>query len=198
MNLRDPKNQIFIAVFILFGAAIYYWSVGIYSSYNEKISSLVVEQSTLASKLNSVKQKAATKEELDATFRELQKRSKRVAILLPETKQDESFLNQVHGAAQLTNSVVKKITPLGTVPTEYYETNNYSVEIESSYHGLGRFCAQVGNFPFIVNISAMQLRTSKDGGGATLLDPAMDIKAEETVIAIFKLSTYNVRQGAAG
>ncbi len=198
MNLRDPKNQIFIAVFILFAAVIYYWSVGIYSSHNERISSLVVEQSALASKLNSVKQKAATKEELEAEFRDLQKKSKRVAILLPETKQDESFLNQVHGAAQLTNSVVRKITPLGTVPTEYYETNNYSVEVESSYHGLGRFCAQVGNFPFIVNISAMQLKTSKDGGGATLLDPAMDIKAEETVIAIFKLSTYNVRQGAAG
>ncbi|MEE9553378.1 MAG: type 4a pilus biogenesis protein PilO, partial [candidate division Zixibacteria bacterium] len=140
--MRDPKNQIFIAVLILVGAVIYYWNTSVYTSYNEKISSLVQEQASLASKLISVKQKAATKEQLEAEFKELQIKNKKVGVLLPEKKSDESFLNQVHGAAQLTNSVVIKITPLGAQDAEYYQTNNYSIEVESSFHGMGRFFAQ--------------------------------------------------------
>ncbi len=118
--------------------------------------------------------------------------------MLPERKEDEAFLAQIHGAAQLTVSLVKKITPLGTQPSDYYETNSYLVEVESSYHGLGRFLARVANFPFIVNISALQLKTTKEGSGTTLLDTSKDIGANETVLATFKLSTYNVKQGAAG
>jgi len=198
MNLRDPKNQIFIIVLFLFGAAIYLWYTNIYTSFSEKTAVLVQEQNTLATKLNAVKQKAATLDELEKEFMALQLKYKSVELMLPERKEDEAFLAQIHGAAQLTVSLVKKITPLGTQPSDYYETNSYLVEVESSYHGLGRFLARVANFPFIVNISALQLKTTKEGSGTTLLDTSKDIGANETVLATFKLSTYNVKQGAAG
>jgi len=198
MNLRDPKNQIFIIVLILIGAAVYFWYTRIYDSYNARVEALSVEQSTLAAKLNSVKQKAATLDQLESEYKELQIKYKRVELLLPEKKEDESFLSQIHAAAQLTSSVVRVITPLGTQVSEFYETNTYSVEVQSSYHGLGRFLAKVANFPFIVNLTALQLKTSKEGTGGTLLDVNKEVNPNETVIATFKLSTYNVKQGAVG
>jgi len=197
MNLRDPKNQIFIIILIVIGAAVYFWYAKIYSSYGARIETLAQEQSVLAAKLNSVKQKAATLEQLKKEFNELMLKYKRVELLLPEKKEDESFLSQIHAAAQLTNSVVREIVPVGTQVMEYYETNEYSVIIESSYRGLGEFFAKVANFPFIVNLSALQLKSSKEGTGTVLLDPQQKVSPDETVIATFKLSTYNVKQGGA-
>ena len=198
MNLRDPKNQIFVVVLVLIGAAVYLWYTSIYTSFNEKIGTLAQEQSALAAKLNSVKQKAATIDQLEAEYKELQLKYKSVEMLLPERKEDEAFLAQVHMAAQMTDSMVKKITPLGMQPSDFYETNSYMVEVESSYHNLGRFLATVANFPFIVNINALQLKTSKEGSGQALLDPTNVMDSRETIIATFKLSTYNVKQGAVG
>lgn len=198
MNLRDPKNQIFVIVIILIVAVVYFWYTKIYVSYNERMAMLVQEQTILAEKLNSVKQKAATLDQLEKEYEDLLMRYKRVEQLLPEKKEEEAILSQVHNAAQLTASVVKKITPMGTQILAYYETNNYSMEVESSYHGMATFFAKVANFPFIVNIYSLQLKSSKEGTGAALLDPNMDIGEHETVTATFKFSTYNVKQGVSG
>jgi len=198
MNLRDPKNQIFIIILILIGASVYFWFAKIYSSYNARIETLTIEQSDLAAKLNSVKKKAATLDQLEKEYNDLLLQYKRVEVLLPERKADEAFLSQIHAAAQLTGSIVKEITPLGTETLEYYETNSYSIEVQSSYHGLGKFFARVANFPFIVNLAGLQLKTSKEGSGPVLLDPKMIIEPNETVVATFKLLTYNIKQGVAG
>jgi Tfp pilus assembly protein PilO len=198
MNLRDPKNQIFIIVLILICAVAYFWYTKVYESYSARAAALIQEQSVLADKLNSVKQKAATLDQLEEEYKEKMLRYKKVELLLPEKKEDEAFLSQIHAAAQLTGSVVMEITPLGTMPSEFYETNSYTVIVESSYHGLGRFLAKIANFPFIVNLSALQMKTTKEGSGPTLLDPAQKVEPGQTVKATFKLSTYNVKQGAVG
>jgi len=197
MNLRDPKNQIFIIILIVIGAVVYFWYTKIYASYDARIETLAQEQSVLAAKLNSVKQKAASMEQLLKEYDEIMMKYKKVELLLPEKKEDEAFLSQIHAAAQLTNSVVREIIPLGTQVMEYYETNEYSIIVESSYRGLGEFLAKLANFPFIVNLSNLQMKSSKQGTGTVLLDPTQKIEPDETVVASFKLSTYNVKQGGA-
>jgi Tfp pilus assembly protein PilO len=198
MNLRDPKNQIFIVVLILIGAVIYLWYTKIFASYNQQIATLAQEQGVLAEKLNSVKQKAATFDQLEQEYKRSLAEYQRMELLLPEKKEDEAFLSKIHAAAQLTNSVVMEITPMGTVNADFYETNSYSVKVKSSYHGLGKFFAQIANFPFIVNLSGLDLKTTKQGSGASLLQPDLKVDPERTVEATFKLSTYNVKQGASG
>lgn len=197
MNLRDPKNQLRVFVVIIFLAAIYLWATKIYKPYSLRLEQLQVEHENLGRKLNSVRQKAETLEGLQQEYAELQAKYKTVQLLLPEKKEDESYLNQIHAAAQLTNSVVTKITPLGTVPAEFYDTNNYTVQVESSYHGLGDFFAKVANFPFIVNLSDLQMKSSMlagGGGGARLAKPT-EAEEERAVMATVKMSTYNVKQG---
>jgi type IV pilus assembly protein PilO len=197
MNLRDPKNQLRVIVVIVFLAAIYLWATKIYTPYSHRLEQLQVEHENLGRKLNSVRQKAETLEGLQEEYAQLQAKYKTVQLLLPEKKEDESYLNQIHAAAQLTNSVVTKITPLGTVPAEFYDTNNYTVEVEASYHGLGEFFAKVANFPFIVNLSDLQMKSSMlagGGSGARLAKPT-EAEEERAVSATVKMSTYNVKQG---
>ena len=102
---------------------------------------------------------------------------------------------QLHAAGQLTNSVVTNITPLGAVPMDFYETNNYMVEVKSSYHGLGRFLSRIANMPFIVNLSDISLNSPNASLMGVRSDSNDKIKPVE---ASFKLSTYNVKQGPAG
>jgi len=69
------------------------------------------------------------------------------------------------------------------------------VEVKSTYHGLGRFLARVANMPFIVNLSDISMKAP-----STSLNISSDAQNSDfkPVIATFKLSTYNVKQGPAG
>lgn len=192
MNLRDPKTQITLVVALLFLVLYYVWFAKIYGPYQEKISQKEVQKGVLLKKLHDVQATAASLTDLQKEYNELQIQYKKVEILLPEIKEDEAFLNQLHAAAQLTNSIITSVTPLGTVPSEFYETNNYSVEVEATYHGLGKFMAKVANFPFIVNLNDI---TMKSPAQRLAMVQAESVKDEKPVMATFKVSTYNVRQG---
>jgi len=192
MNLRDPKTQITLIIAVLFLGLYYLWFAKVYSPYQVRISQKEIQKGTLLQKLHDVEQRAATLTELQKEYNELQIKYKKVEILLPEKKEDEAFLSQLHAAAQLTNSVVTDVTPLGTVPSEFYETNSYTIEVEATYHGLGRFMAKVANFPFIVNLNDITLKSPAQ---KLAMIQAETVKDEKPVTATFKVSTYNVKQG---
>lgn len=194
MNYKDPKTQVIIIVALVFVAAAYFWYDRIYSSYADKISVKSAQYQKELQDLHSVKQKAATLDDLQREFDDLEMRYKKVELLLPEIKEDEAFLSQLHAAAQLTGSVVKDLTPMGTQVGDFYNTNMYAIEVEASYHGLGRFFAKVANFPFIVNVSDLEMKTSSVLPGAVNPDKDKD----KTLIATFKMSTYNVKQDVVG
>jgi Tfp pilus assembly protein PilO len=194
MNFKDPKTQIMLFVGVLFLVTTYFWYTKVYSSYAEKIKVKTVQYEKELQDLHSVKQKAATLDDLQREFDDLQMKYKKVELLLPEAKEDESFLSQIHAAAQLTSSTVTELTPMGTQAGDFYMTNSYSVQVESSYHGLGRFFAKVANFPFIVNVSDLDLRAASGLGGGK----PEDLDPDKVITATFKMSTYNVKQDAAG
>ncbi|UCE66164.1 MAG: type 4a pilus biogenesis protein PilO [Candidatus Zixiibacteriota bacterium] len=192
MNLRDPKTQITLIITVVFLGLYYVWFAKIYSPYQLKISQMEIQKGTLLKKLHDVQETAAGLSDLQKEYNEKQIQYKKVEILLPERKEDESFLNQLHAAAQLTNSIVTDVTPLGTTPFEFYETNNYSVEVEATYHGLGKFMAKVANFPFIVNLNDISLKSPAQ---KLAMIQAESVKDEKPVTATFRVSTYNVKQG---
>lgn len=196
MNFKDPKIQIISFIVVLFLVATYMWYVKVYSAYAARITTQKALYNKELADLQTVKQKAATLDELQREYEELQLKYKRVELLLPEIKEDEAFLNQIHAAAQLTGSMVMSITPMGTQVGEFYQTNAYSVEVQSSYHGLGEFFAKVANFPFIVNVSDLEMKATTGGLAATLDNTPRN--PNRVVTALFKMSTYNVKQGATG
>jgi Tfp pilus assembly protein PilO len=194
MNYKDPKIQIISFVVIIFLAASYLWYSKIYTDYASKIAAKKIQYEKELSDLHSVKQKAATLDDLQREFDELTIKYKRIELLLPETKEDESFLSQIHAAAQVTGSTVTDLTPMGPQPSDFYVANTYSLQVEASYHGLGRFFAKVANFPFIVNVSDLDLKST--AGNATMSGEDKD--PDKNVVATFKMSTYNVKQDQAG
>jgi Tfp pilus assembly protein PilO len=194
MNYKDPKIQIIGFIVVLFVTGSYLWFNKVYSTYTDKIATKTTQYEKELQDLHNVKQKAATLDDLQREFDELQMKYKQVQLLLPEQKEDESFLTQIHAAAQLTGSTVTDLTPMGTQTSSFYETNTYSIEVQASYHGLGKFLAKVANFPFIVNVSDLEMKSAVGmiAGTGPKKDP------DKIVVATFKMSTYNVKQDVAG
>jgi Tfp pilus assembly protein PilO len=195
MNYKDPKTQIVFIIVVFFLVGSYLWYNKVFSDYTEKIKVKSAQRDKELQDLHNVKQKAATLDDLQREFEDLQMKYKKVELLLPEVKEDEAFLSQLHAAAQLTSSTVRELTPLGTQPGDFYNTNSYSLEVEATYHGLGKFFAKVANFPFIVNVADLEMKTAK-GIVAGMSGAGKD--NDNTLIATFKMSTYNVKQDAAG
>jgi Tfp pilus assembly protein PilO len=176
---------------MLFMAASYLWYSKVYTVYANKIADMKAQYEKELVDLHSVKQKAATLDDLQREFDDLTIKYKRVELLLPETKEDESFLSQIHAAAQITGSTVMELTPMGPQPEDFYIANTYSLQVEASYHGLGKFFAKVANFPFIVNVSDLDMKSRT-------INATDDKDTDKDVIATFKMSTYNAKQDAAG
>jgi Tfp pilus assembly protein PilO len=195
MNYKDPKTQVTIFIGLLFLAAAYFWYSRVYTAYAAKVDIKAAQYEKELQDLHGVKQKAATLDDLQREYEDLEMRYKKVELLLPEIKEDEAFLSQLHAAAQLTGSVVKDLTPLGTQVGDFYNTNTYSIEVEASYHGLGKFFSKVANFPFIVNVSDLEMKSTQGSLANTGND---DRDSDKTLIATFKMSTYNVKQDAIG
>jgi len=195
MNIKEPKTQILLVVALLFIAGYYFWFSQVFAPYNDNIAVKKTQRDDILVQLHQVEQRAATLPELEKDLAEKEREYQKVQLLLPDKKEDEAFLKQLHAAAQLTGSLVTNITPLGTTPSDFYESNDYNVEVKSNYHGLGRFLARVANMPFIVNLSDISMKSP-----STTLSGSSNVKKDgyKPVIATFKLSTYNVKQGPAG
>ncbi len=148
---------------------------------------MMVTAATSAAIVTAVRQKAESLEGLQREVAEQNARYENVKLWLPEKKEDESFLAQFHIAAQQSNSTVISITPQLPVPQEFYTANSYIVELESTYHNMGNLLAKIVNFPFIVNVSDIQIKSKESNLTAISAKKRKDL----TVLAAFKLTTYN-------
>jgi Tfp pilus assembly protein PilO len=197
MDLKDPKNQILVLIAIVFLVLIYVWYARFYSPYEAQLVQKKAQYQKLKTDLFAVQEKAKGLDALRVEVGQQEARYEKVRLWLPEKKEDESFLHQVHMAEQSTNSTIMNITPQASIPHEFYTANSYKVEIESTYHGLGKFFEKVVNFPFIVNISDVMIesREVKQGAKSGLAEKK---RSDLTIAATFKLTTYNSHPAVIG
>ncbi len=193
MDLRDPKNQIFLVIIFAFLVLIYIWHARFYTPYSEELSVKKTEYEKLRSDLFSVRQKAMTLDALNAELEQKRLEYEKIKLLLPEIKEDETFLAQLHIAAQLTNSTVMSITPQALITRGFYNENPYIVELESTYHNLGNFFAKIVNFPFIVNISNLQIKAKEKK--QSMMQGEAERRKDLTVSVTFRLTSYNSHKG---
>lgn len=191
MDLKDPKNQILLLIAVVFIALIYVWYAKFYTPYDMELVQKKAEYQKLNSELFAVKQKAQSLEGLQKDVNAQRAKYEKVKLWLPEVKEDESFLHQLHMAAQYTSSTITNITPQTSTPMEFYTANDYAVELETTYHGLGDFFARVVNFPFIVTISEVSVKSREEKSGSS--DIGERKRKDLTVTASFKLTTYNTQ-----
>lgn len=192
MDLKDPKVQKIALVCVVFFILAYFWYSRVYTPQSNQIESKQSEYQTMITNLRNVEMKSKSLEALQAEYKGLLARYRDIEQLLPEVKMVPSFLVQLHTASSLTGTKIIAIAPLPIQSESFYNVAGFDVKLVGGYHEFGKFISYIANFPFIVNVSNMEITSSIGATGAT---PSTDDpeEADNTIIAKFTLSTYYVK-----
>ncbi len=198
MDFKDAKNQKIIIAVVAFLIVVYFWYSRVYSRYDSQISLKSQEFETITTNLKNVEMKAKSLDALKLEYTELVERYHEIEALLPEVKQIPSFLVQLHTASSLTGSKITRIQPLPITPQEFYNMASFEIVMTGTYHGFGNFVSYVANFPFIANISKMEIKANDIAISKTEAEHDKNVKEvgkkRETITASFILSTYFVKE----
>ena len=161
MDLKDSKTQKIILGALAFFIIIYFWYSRVYSVNDNKITLKRNEFETITTNLRNVEMKARSLDALKVEYSQLVEQYREIDELLPEVKQIPSFLVQLHTASSLTGTRITKITPMDLEPMEFYNVVPFEIEMEGAYHDFGTFMSYIANFPFIANVSDVELEAVK-------------------------------------
>ena len=199
MDFKDSKFQKIALGLLAFFIVTYFWYTRLYTRYDNEISLKSQEFETITTNLRNVEMKAKSLDALRAEYDGLLERYDEIESLLPEVKQIPSFLVQLHMASSLTGSKILKVKPLDIKSDQFYNIASFEIELKGRYHDFGRFTSYVANFPFITNVSDVEITSEAvaiSASKAKQEDKGFDeLKKKETMNSTFVLSTYFVKEG---
>ena len=188
MDLKDPKVQKILLGGLIFFLIVYFWYARIYSNNAKAISLKQTEHEMILTDLKNVEMKAKSYETLKTEYEKLLKKYQEVEQLLPEEKQIPLLLTEMHFAAQSSQTGITQIVPSEVVPFDFYNASSFNIETAGSYHDFGNFLSEIANFPFLANVSQGVLT-------GIPREAQVPTAPDNTVTALFKLTTYWVQEG---
>jgi len=195
MDFRDPKIQKIMMGVAAFLIVAYFWYSRLYTSYDQRLSKMNQDYSAMITNLKNVEMKSKSLDALTLEYEDLLGRYTEIEQLLPEVRQIPSFLVQLHTASSLTGTKIVRIEPLEIKPESFYNVAGFEIEMTGTFHNFGKFIGYVANFPFIANLSDVELVTTSvaNTGAAATEDDRGDNSQKATMTAKFVLSTYFVK-----
>ena len=146
---------VFLAVSVLLVGAFYYWWV---MPAQEEMAN---RQKKLAGLRVDVNRGLATARQLPA-FRqqvaELQARLENLRAVLPEQKDVGDLLRRIQTLAVQSSLQIKGFKPAPIVTKQMHAEWPINLELDGTYHNLGRFFDQVGKFSRIINVSGIHIK----------------------------------------
>jgi len=199
MDFRDSKTQKIVIAALAFFIVAYFWYSRVYSRYASQIGDKNQEFETITTDLRNVEMKAKSLDALKLEYTELIDRYHEIETLLPEVKQVPSILVQLHTASSLTGTRITKVRPMPAESREFYDIAAFEIEMKGTYHDFGKFVSYVANFPFIANITQVEVKAEPVQKSVLTKDEQADRREigrkKPTMTARFNLATYYVKEG---
>jgi type IV pilus assembly protein PilO len=146
---------VFLTVSVLLVGAFYYWWV---MPVQEEMAE---RQKKLAGLRVDINRGLATARQLPA-FRqqvtELQARLENLRAVLPEQKDVGDLLRRIQTLAMQSSLQIKGFKPAPIVTKQMHAEWPINLELDGTYHNLGRFFDQVGKFSRIINVSGIHIK----------------------------------------
>lgn len=193
MDFRDPKIQKILLGVCAFAVIAYFWYSRLYTKYDQRLSQMTQEYSAMITNLKNVEMKSKSLDALRLEYEDLLGRYHEIEQLLPEVKQIPSFLVQLHTASSLTGTKITKIEPKEVTPENFYNVAGFAIEMTGAYHDFGKFIGYIANFPFIANISDVEITAALAPNNNATDKNSRTVGQKKTINAKFVLSTYFVK-----
>jgi type IV pilus assembly protein PilO len=196
MDFKDPKFQKIALGVVAFLVVVYFWYTRLYTKYDNQLASMSNEYSAMITNLKNVEMKSKSLDALKIEYSELLEKYQEIEQLLPEVKQIPSFLVQLHTASSLTGTRIVSIQPKEITPESFYNVASFNIQMTGTYHDFGKFIGYVANFPFIANITELDITSTsaaKVGSANQEGNSGSKHGSDPTLTANFNLSTYFVK-----
>ncbi len=196
MDFKDAKTQKIALGVLAFFIVVYFWYSRAYTNYDNQLTKKSQEFEKITTDLRRVELKAKSLDALKVEYQDLLERYHAIEALLPEVKQIPSFLVQLHTASSLTGTRITGVQPLPVSSDQFYNVASFELKMTGTYHDFGKFISYVANYPFIANVSDMDITAMNVAiSEAQAEQESQDMSKPETIAAVFTLSTYYVKEG---
>lgn len=194
MDLRDTKVQKMLLAGLAALLLVYFWHSKVYEPNEQNLDAKRAQYESLMSNLKTIELKAKSLAGLRKEYDKLLERYETIEKLLPEDDKVPEFLMQLHAASMNSQSSVTEIAPQAPNGEAFYNVTQYGIKFSGTYHELGQFLAGVANFPFITNVSELNIKGLPPNTIQREM-PGMKIGDfdRQTVESKFYLSTYYVK-----
>jgi type IV pilus assembly protein PilO len=129
--------------------------------------------------------------QFQAQARELQARLDALKPVLPEQKDASELLRRIETLATQSNLTVEAFTPKAIATKQFHAEWPIVLQLDGSYHNLGRFFDKISKVPRIINISELAIR------GKDKPEPHSTIVAECTATTFVLLEAPAAAPAAA-
>lgn len=166
---RLPKSAragILVAVAVLIGAT-YFFSV--YEGKSEQVQSLRARELELQRKLTEVRSVAANIGAFEQEITELEGELAVALRQLPNEKQIEVLLTDISNLAKTAGVEIKAFKRENERVHDFYAEVPIALELEGTYHDIGRFFDMVSKLPRIVNMGSIAMTVASESESETRL-----------------------------
>ena len=172
-----------LGVFVLFIFYKYF-----YNPIGLKVSKVKNELATKQAKLTVARERANRLDELKADYELLKVKVEKAEKKLPREKEIPRLLREVTGAGRKFKIDISGFEPRPEEPQEYYISHPFEMSLETQYHNLANFLAEIGQLERIFHIRNLSLIP-------TLESESQKLKG---ITAGFQLYTYTFKEKVEG
>lgn len=101
--------------------------------------------------------------EIKADTLVLQQELDGLKAILPTERETDEVLRQVEAAARLSSMRILRLSPRADVDHEVYTEWPLDMQVQATYHNMGRFLDRIRGLDRIVNITGISLSAAGDG-----------------------------------
>lgn len=166
----------------LAGAFYQLWAVPKQAEIDQRQAQLAVMQAGINKGLATARQLPEFRRQVT----ELEARLESLRAVLPEEKDVGDLLRRIQTLATQANLQIKGFKPAPIVTKQMHAEWPIALELDGTYHNLGRFFDQVAKFSRIINVSSIHIK-AKDKA-----------TADSTISAECVATTFVLTEGPAG
>ncbi len=168
-DIRDPKNQRLLAVFMILVVVLYGFYHLLIRPLTVSITTDKTEIATLRNQLASMKSNLQAKNQLLADRETLNQKLAELESYLPDQENVAVLLDQFSMVEDATKVYVLgfKANEASADAGKPYRANKYKVTIEAGYHQFVEFMSGIMALPRILSFSEMRLSPNPNAAGAS-------------------------------
>lgn len=155
-----------------------------YGPLGLKLRKVKNELVTKRAKLTVARERASRLDELRADYEGLKTMVEKAEKKLPREKEIPRLLRDITSAGRKFKIDISNLQPRGEEPQNYYISYPFIITLDTKYHNLGQFLAEIGQYERIFHVRNLSLTPILENEGEKL----------KGITADFQLYTYTFKE----